>query len=216
MSYSRTAPSPRYAELQGYYKSLHNDGDSLRGYRPEEMFDGRSLKPHTATIKHLLMSYRAASLIDYGCGKAMGYDNVELNLPDGRKVNGLREFFAPAQITLYDPGYAPFNKYPEKPADGLVSTDVLEHIPEADIGWVLDEMFRLGQRFVFCTIACYPARKLLPDGSNAHVTLQPPSWWIERLEAASAHFDHRDYVAVFYLPDQRQLTISNRPTPPQS
>jgi len=36
-------------------------------------------------------------------------------------------------------------------------------------------------KFVFCTIAGYPARATLSDGSNAHVTIKPKEWWIEKI-----------------------------------
>ena len=40
-------------------------------------------------------------------------------------------------VTCYDPGYAPFAEPCEGTFDGVITTDVLEHIPEEDIGWVL-------------------------------------------------------------------------------
>jgi hypothetical protein len=30
-------------------------------------------------------------------------------------------------------------------------------------------------------IACYPAKKHLPDGRNAHLIVQPPEWWRDRM-----------------------------------
>jgi len=35
-------------------------------------------------------------------------------------------------------------------------------------------------------VACYPAFKTLPNGENAHVTVMPPAWWVERLSAVAA------------------------------
>ena len=67
----------------------------------------------------------------------------------------------------------------------MICTDVLEHITEEDIPWVLDKLFRHARHFVYAVAACYPAKKLLPDGQNAHCTLQPPEWWREQLEGAA-------------------------------
>jgi hypothetical protein len=32
-------------------------------------------------------------------------------------------------------------------------------------------------------IACYPAKKHLPDGRNAHLIVESPAWWREQLLA---------------------------------
>jgi hypothetical protein len=32
-------------------------------------------------------------------------------------------------------------------------------------------------------IACYPAKKHLPDGCNAHLIVESPAWWREQLLA---------------------------------
>ena len=49
--------------------------------------------------------------------------------------------------------------------------------PEDDIGWIVAEITGQARRFVFASIACYPARTLLPNGENAHCTIRPESWW---------------------------------------
>jgi hypothetical protein len=30
---------------------------------------------------------------------------------------------------------------------------------------------------VYLNVACFPARKTLPNGDNAHATVRPPQWW---------------------------------------
>jgi hypothetical protein len=62
---------------------------------------------------------------------------------------------------------------------------VLEHCPEEDIGWILDELFAFARKFVFANIACFPARKLLPSGGNAHCTVKPAKWWEEVIGRAA-------------------------------
>ncbi|MDZ7826030.1 MAG: hypothetical protein U5R48_08495 [Gammaproteobacteria bacterium] len=68
----------------------------------------------------------------------------------------------------------------------MISTDVLEHIPEEDIGWVLDDLFGHAGKFVYVVAACYPAKKIMPDGTNAHCTLQSPTWWEGQMRMAAA------------------------------
>lgn len=42
-------------------------------------------------------------------------------------------------------------------------------------------MVALRPRVVILKIALTPAQKTLPDGRNAHILLQPASWWREQL-----------------------------------
>ena len=74
-------------------------------------------------------------------------------------------------VFLYDPGVKDFAKYPKKKADGVICVDVVEHIPENDVIKFIEELFKLANKFVFIVIACYPAKKTLPDGRNVHLSL---------------------------------------------
>jgi hypothetical protein len=88
-------------------------------------------------------------------------------------------------VRLFDPGYAPLSAEPSGLLDGVISNDVLEHIPEEDIAWTLDQMFRRAKSFVYLVAACYPAQKMLSNGQNAHVTVMPSTWWQQEVEAAA-------------------------------
>lgn len=57
-------------------------------------------------------------------------------MPDGRKINGLKDIWRVDSITLYDPGYEPYSTLPVGDFDGVICTDVLEHCPEEDIPWI--------------------------------------------------------------------------------
>jgi len=203
MTYSRSNPSPRYQELVGYYRQMHEGGDAQRA--AEETFDGISLVPHIPTIRSVVAKFGSKSLLDYGSGKAKFYELEQYDGPDGRKVD-LRTFWGLDRLHLYDPGYPPLATLPDEVFDGVICTDVMEHIPEADLDWVIDELFGYARHFIYICIATYPAEKLLPDGSNAHVTLKDPRWWIARFDArrkalsAPAHF---------------MLLIFNRPADPK-
>ena len=99
-------------------------------------------------------------------------------------------------MTCYDPGYAPFAAPIEEEYDGVVCTDVLEHVADDDIPWVLDELFRHARDFVYAVAACYRAHKTLPNGENAHVTLRPTSWWRDQMEAASRRHERVEWVSA--------------------
>ncbi|MBI1986099.1 MAG: hypothetical protein HYS64_05380, partial [Rhodospirillales bacterium] len=139
--------------------------------------------------------YGIRTILDYGCGKAIRYQEARMTLPDGRKLHGLKEIWGVDDIRLFDPGYAPYSTPPTGTYDGVICTDVLEHCPEEDIDWIVGELFGFANKFLFCTVACYPARKKLPSGENAHITLKSPGWWIDRVTAAAAKRPQVKYVA---------------------
>src|ERR1051326_1125418 len=76
--------------------------------------------------------------------------------------------------------------------DGVVCTDVLEHCPEEDLAWILEEIFSYAARFVYLNVACFPARKTLPSGENAHITIREPDWW--HALVAQCSLRHADLV----------------------
>src|SRR5437763_1557904 len=80
---------------------------------------------------------------------------------------GIAEYWDVDEVRCYDAGYQPYRKLPAGQFDGVISTDVLEHCPEEDLSWILQEIFSFARRFVFLNVACFPARKTLPDGTNA-------------------------------------------------
>jgi hypothetical protein len=50
---------------------------------------------------------------------------------------------------------------------------------------VIDELFSHSRKFVYAVATCYPAKKSLPNGENAHCTVMPPDWWRGQMEAAA-------------------------------
>lgn len=180
MTYSRDNPSPRFRELLGFYAQMHSEGDLSIDTPAEKMFDGRSLTPHVYRIRDLLKKFRARTLLDYGAGKAKHYERTVFTLPDGQRLTGLRKLWKLRQLRLYDPGYAPLAEYPSGVFDAVVCTDVLEHIPEEDLDWVIGDLFGFTRLMLYAGVAVYPATKILPDGTNAHVTVKPAEWWLEK------------------------------------
>ena len=58
--------------------------------------------------------------------------------------------------------------------------DVLEHVEPQCLESVLDDLKRLTKRVGLFTVHTEPAKKTLPDGRNAHLIQQPPSWWLPK------------------------------------
>ena len=123
------------------------------------------LKKHHGTPKRDPL-YRTA--VDYGCGKGGTI----------RWLNGLAPHLT---ITGYDPGNPQYKDVHLGTYDLAYSCDVLEHIELEDIPHTLEHIQSLAPVNILI-IDLTPAKKHLPDGRNAHVTLLPKEEWIDTLE----------------------------------
>jgi FkbM family methyltransferase len=187
MPFSRSQPSPRYRALLAEYAQMHREGERFLGLAPEQTYPGSSLLPHLVPIKRLIGASGARTILDYGSGKGLQYRPQPVVIGGRRVADGVAEFWDVDQVCCYDPAYPPHARLPDARFDGVISTDVLEHCPEEDLAWIVAELFSYAERFVYANVACYPARKRLPSGANAHVTLRPAEWWRELFaEAAQA------------------------------
>ena len=183
--YNRDNPSPRYRELTRLYAEMHaNKGPS--GSETEKVFNGFSMLPHAESVKRLIDHSKARTVLDYGSGKGQQYKNVTIEMPDGRSFRNVGKYWGVRQVACFDPGVPAFSRMPPKQFDGVVSTDVLEHCPEEDLPWILQEMVDKATRFVFATVAMYPASKTLPNGENAHCTIKSPDWWRALIDCVTA------------------------------
>jgi hypothetical protein len=107
----------------------------------------------------------APTILDYGCGK-------------GTLAPALRERFF--LVTEYDPAIVGKDT-PPSPADLVASTDVLEHIEPESLDEVLAHIASLARVGVFLVISCRRAVARLPDGRNAHLIVESPEWWRDKL-----------------------------------
>jgi cyclopropane fatty-acyl-phospholipid synthase-like methyltransferase len=119
-------------------------------------------------VKEFMEEYNPTSVLDFGCGKG-GLIAVISDLHPGTTVAG------------YDPGNPEFAKMPEQTFDVIVSTDALEHIEPAHLEETLQVIGSKIERYGFFRIACYPAKKKLFDGRNAHLIVELPEWWREKI-----------------------------------
>jgi hypothetical protein len=140
-------------EYRALNKALH-DGNAnygATGYRWARL------------VRHLVDQYRLADVLDYGCGK-----------------QSLARALIGISVRGYDPSIVELSATP-MPADLVVCSDVLEHVEPAHVDAVLDDVVRCTRRIAFLVIATRPARKILADGRNAHLSQMPASRWLEKL-----------------------------------
>ena len=131
----------------------------------------KELLPKYNLVHDFVATYQPCSLVDWGCANGNLLNRVQADFPGIQASAG------------YDPGNPAYDVVPAGTYDCLVSCDVIEHFEPNQ----LDESLKLMQskfsRAAFLIIACYPAKKRLPDGRNAHLIQQPPAWWLPKFLA---------------------------------
>lgn len=150
------------------YGALHSKG---------KYFPGFSITPYVGTIQELVALHQPESLLDYGSGRGLQYLK--------RRVH---EAWGGLLPHCYDIGVRGLDDKPGGTFGGTICTDVAEHIEEADVPLFLTELanYTADGGFLFLSISCRPTKKRLPDGRDVHVTIRPPSWWIDKLKALVA------------------------------
>jgi len=163
-------------EYQAQLSDMHSKGQFVRG--------GKLLK----SINPFLKQYQPVSVLDYGCGH-------------GGLMTAINEVYSNIQVEGYDPGNPKHNCMPPGLFDAVISADVFEHIePEhldATLQLISSKILRCG----WFRIACYPAKKHLPDGHNAHLIVESPAWWRKQL---LANMDISIVSEVITVIDKRQ------------
>ena len=189
-------PSQEYHDLIDSYKVLHQE---------EGKFKGISLVPLVPTLMSLVKENNCKTLLDYGCGKAIPYDKDRCN-EVGLK-NPVQELCNIESFDLYDPAYEKYSKLSKKKYDIVVCTDVLEHIAEQDIDYVLTEILSHSKKIVFLNISCQPALKHFKEGKfkgkNVHISVFDPSWWGHKIGNIWNKFNH---LKVYTLCETKEGT----------
>ena len=165
--------SKYYYEVIKKYKAFHENG--IKNQPGFSTFLGYSLTKWILKIQEIIKTNNCNSLLDFGCGKAFLYKN-KFKIGD-KEFTNLSDFWNLKNIYLYDPGLEEYSDYPKGKYDGIICTDVVEHIPEDDVLNFIDELFKLSNKFIFVVIATMPASKFFDDGKNIHLSLKDQEEW---------------------------------------
>ena len=120
---------------------------------------------YVSAILKLVAKYEADSILDYGCGKG----EFSRALKYRSKIKRLE----------YDPAIR--GKESASPADLVIALDVMEHIEPECLTDVIQHIHGLTGKCFYCSIAVRPSKKMLADGRNAHLIVQPGTWWLSQL-----------------------------------
>jgi len=140
----------QYKDLE-LYKQLHKE----RSY-------GDTGVDYIEDVLGFMVQTKAETVLDFGSGTGSLAKNL-------RQKNIL--------VDEFDPCYPGKEKIPKQKYDLVITTDVLEHIYEDEIGNLFEEMLSLQPKFMYHAISTRKARILLPDNSNCHKTIKSAEWW---------------------------------------
>ena len=196
--------SDKYYKLITEYKNAHKNGiiknDILMP--SDKTFGGHSLIPWVEPIKQIILNTKSKSILDYGCGKAKLYINdFEIN---NKKYKNLKEYWDISEIKLYDPGVEDYEHYPAKKYDGVICTDVLEHIFIDDLNNVVKDIMNFSNKFVFFVISTVLDKKFLANGENVHVTVKDETWWKSFFEKIKNDFSKLYCVVIITKHDEKE------------
>ena len=174
-------PSQKYYDLIESYKDLHEEGK----------FKGISEIPNIQPIKAFIEHNKCKTLLDYGCGKAYPYVNHKYF--DGLE-KPVQDIWGIDSYKLYDPAYPEYSKLPKGKFNVVVCTDVLEHVAEEDIDWVLNKIFSYSNKVVYLNICCQEAKKVFEKGKfkgeNVHISVFDDKWWVKKIGQVWRNFKH--------------------------
>lgn len=148
-----------------------------------QQFRGLSVLKYQDELAAIVCATGAVTLLDYGCGLGQQYTDHHLH-----------ERLGVPMPALYDPGVVGLETKPQGRFDGVICSDVLEHVPERLVENVIAECFDYADKFVWFSVCCRPAKKCFADGTNLHVTIKPPSWWKKLVKRVAAG---RQYQLIF-------------------
>ena len=127
-------------------------------HQEDKIWQGTSIINYIPKINQIIKDKDIKSILDYGCGKARHHP---------KEWNAIK----------YDPAIQEYQNKPQDKYDLVISTDVLEHIPVENLKQTIEEIFGYSNKWVFVSVCCRKAEAILPNGYNAHATIESAKWW---------------------------------------
>jgi trans-aconitate methyltransferase len=152
-------------------------------------------------VHDFLSRYQPASVIDYGCAQGHLMSRIAQDFPSIQRIEG------------YDPGNPRYQHRPQGVFDCMISCDVIEHFEPDQANSILLSMQQQFTRAAFFIIACYPAKKILADGRNAHLIVEPPEHWLDRIQRVMTQCQvvYQETVMFNPRPDKPKKYGAGRP-----
>lgn len=139
---------------------------------------GKASEKELPHVVQLIQQHNITTVLDYGAGRQFLAQELPTHCPE-------------IHVHSYEPGIPQLSHRPQ-PAEMVCCIDVLEHVEPECVDSVLDDLCQLTQRLGFFTVATEPAKKILVDGRNAHLCIQPIEWWYEKIQQRFHLLEHKN------------------------
>lgn len=173
------APGDTFEYYIDQYKIKHSEGYT-RFYQISPSFSSKH------QIKDMIDKHGVKNLLDYGISSGNQYTEGKLH-----------EYLELESYTGYDPAVEKYSKRPERTFEGVLCYDVLEHVPEDSLDYVIQDVFSYAEKLAMFKMGLSHATAMLPNGENAHITVKPLEWWREKI---NQHKPDNIAVYVHYMP----------------
>lgn len=128
---------------------------------------GQTAVRRVSKILEFASRFPSKHILDYGSGSGSFGAYLSVNHPE-------------YTVFEYEPAKAD-KASPPNPCEFVICVDVLEHVEPDCVDAVLDDLKRVVLHTGLFTVCMVPAGKILSDGRNAHLTIQPADWWLEKI-----------------------------------
>lgn len=145
-------------ELIRQYQTIHDQNKGYGNYFGENRY--------FENMVEFLLNNNCNKILDFGCGK-------------GALKKQLQKL--KFHCVGYDPAVKDFSEFPSDNYDAVVSTDVFEHLDEANMHEEFDLIKSVNPKCLYFNIATGKAGQILPNGLNAHTIVMDESSWKEKL-----------------------------------
>lgn len=136
--------------ISSYYKKSVLIGREFQ--QENKNWAGFDVIKYKDQIKDLVDRYRAKTILDYGCGKGLQYEEP---LPYAGEDN-LQTFdqWLGVKVYKYDPCVPGIDQLPPVGTkfDGVICTQVLHNIPDQDMSWVAQTLNDYTEKFCFISL----------------------------------------------------------------
>ncbi len=147
---------------------------------------GASGQVFAALVGVLAERLGTRDILDYGCGKRTLEQQLGFTIAN----------YDPAVPGCYEPPEAAYL---------VVCTETLEHVEPECLDDVMLDLGRVTEQIIVLTVATKASTKLLPDGRNSHLIIQPKEWWLEKIG------DYFEIVQESAMPGGGVLVIAQNP-----
>jgi hypothetical protein len=140
--------------VSDYY--LESVAAGRRFQQQNKSWAGYDVVKYQNKIHDLVNQYNAKTILDYGCGKGLQYSEpLPYGTESGKELPADQwqtfDQYLGVKVFKYDPCVEEFEIPPPPDAkfDGVICTQVLNSIPDADMPWVRDTLERHATKFCF-------------------------------------------------------------------